>query len=118
MKTELTRFDFHVFRWLNSEAVQRMWDKQCGQYLNLLAHSWAMGNECLLVPDHDVLKRLARVQRGGVDGLVIDQFDVVETPNGKRLRNSVLYAEWQEAQERSRKARESANLRHNKHANA
>src|ERR1700741_5459522 len=125
MPIDLTRFDFHVHRFMNSPDVERMSAAEVGQYILLLCKSWANGDECLLPADKSYLNRIARAKP--VADLVLSKFEVVwvplaanEEPNpqspegqpaSKRLRNHALYEEWCAAKKRSKVAEDKANKR-------
>ncbi len=99
---DLTRFDFHVNRFMNSYSVDMMDASEVGQYLLLLCKSWQMDKECCLPDDPAYLARHARVQE--VSPRVLEKFPVVETIDGPARRNGPLYEEWQKACERSNAA--------------
>ena len=100
---DLTRFDFHVNRFLNSEDVENMTAEEVGQYLLLLCHSFLKGREASLPDDLGVLSRYARVDK--VSKLVLKKFPIVETEWGARRRNETLYTEFLLAKKRSENGR-------------
>lgn len=104
MAIDLTRFDFHVVRFMNSEHVDRMSDTEVGQFVLLLCKAWAQGKDATLPDDMEYLARHARCQT--ISQKVLEEFPVVETPWGLRRRNKTLYGEWIAAQERSNSASE------------
>lgn len=113
-KHELTRFDFDVFRFVNSEDVIAMSAEEIGEYLLLLCESWTLNKNCTLPNDPRFLARIARVRE--VSSLVLKKFDLLR--NG-RLRNRRLFSEWRASLKRSESARKSALVRfHGKDANA
>jgi uncharacterized protein YdaU (DUF1376 family) len=102
---ELTRFDFHVNRFLNSEDVENMTAEEVGQYILLLCHSFVKGREASLPDDDVVFARYARVEK--VSDLVMKKFPVVETEWGPRRRNNPLYEEYLRAKARSEGGRKA-----------
>lgn len=112
---ELTRFDFHVNRFLNSEDVENMTAEEVGQYLLLLCHSFVKGREASLPDDPGVLARYARVDK--VSKLVLKKFPVVETEWGPRRRNETLYTEFLLAKKRSENGRSAVAERWEKESN-
>lgn len=96
---DLTRFDFHVNRFMNSYSVDLMDACEVGQYLLLLCKSWQIGKDCCLPDDGGYLARCARVST--VSNRVLEKFPIVETEAGAMRRNNALYEEWQRATERS-----------------
>lgn len=112
---ELTRFDFHVNRFLNSEDVENMTAEEVGQYLLLLCHSFVKGREASLPDDPGVLARYARADK--VSKLVLKKFPVVETEWGPRRRNDTLYTEFLLAKKRSENGRSAVAERWEKESN-
>jgi hypothetical protein len=109
---DLTRFDFHAVRFMNSEDVEEMSDAEVGQYILLLCKAWLMGKDTTLPVDADKLSRYARTDE--ISEAVLRHFPVVSTEWGERRRNDVLYGEWMEACLRSANGRDKANKRWNK----
>src|ERR1700676_4597382 len=101
---DLTRFDFHVVRFMNSESVERMSPTEIGQYLLLLCKSW-LSNKDASLPD-DLRYMAAAAKSDSISELVVSMFPIVDTPWGKRRRNETLYGEYLMAVERSGSARE------------
>jgi len=112
---ELTRFDFHVNRFLNSEDVENMTAEEVGQYILLLCHSFVKGREASLSDDLNVLARYARADK--VSKLVIKKFPIVETEWGSRRRNETLYSEFLLAKKRSENGRSAVAERWEKDGN-
>ena len=112
---ELTRFDFHVNRFLNSEDVENMTAEEVGQYLLLLCHSFVKGREASLPDDPEALARYARSDK--VSKLVLKKFPVVETEWGLRRRNETLYTEFLLAKKRSENGRSAVAERWEKDGN-
>ncbi len=102
---DLTRFDFHVHRFLNSEDVERMTAEEVGQYILLLCKSWILEKDASLPDDLEYMARHARARKE-VSPLVLKKFPLVETQFGVRRQNPTLYAEWKLAQERRDMAKE------------
>lgn len=96
---DLTRFDFHVNRFMNSYTVDLMDSSEVGQYILLLCKSWQIGKDCCLPDDIPYLSRHARVPE--VSPKVLACFPTVETEQGTMRRNGPLYEEWQKAVARS-----------------
>lgn len=111
---DLTRFDFHVVRFMNSYDVEVMTDSEIGQYILLLCKSWLLAREATLPDDSEYLARVARATGGKVSDRVLAKFPVVETEFGNARRNPVLFEEWLRASERSETSREMAEKRWNK----
>jgi hypothetical protein len=101
---DLTRFDFHVVRFMNSYDVEIMTDAEIGQYILLLCKSWLLAHDATLPDDIDYLSRIARTPR--LSERVLAKFPVVETERGTMRRNPALFEEWERASERSDSARE------------
>lgn len=101
---DLTRFDFHVHRFMDSEDVEAMSAEEVGQYILLMCHAWKKGKAASLPDDTDLLSKYARVKK--LSDRVLNKFPVIETEWGPRRRNSVLYGEWVMASERSATASE------------
>ena len=106
---DLTRFDFHALKFIQSEDVSTMSAEEVGQYILLLIRSWLIGKDASLPDDLDFLAREARVKK--VSDRVLKKFPVVQTEHGLRRRNSVIYGEWLIAIERSASAVKAANAR-------
>lgn len=106
---DLTRFDFHAVRFMNSEDVEEMTASEVGQYILLLCKAWLMGKDTTLPDDREKLSRYAKVSE--VSDAVLTHFPVVETEWGPRRRNNVLYGEWMDACLRSDRSRDKANKR-------
>lgn len=113
---DLTRFDFHVNRFMNSYSVDLMDSSEVGQYLLLLCKAWLMGKDTCLPDDAAFLARHARAQE--VSKRVLENFPLVETEWGTMRRNGVLFEEWQAAQQRSETARQRVAGRGGKWAEA
>lgn len=109
---ELTRMDFHVTRFVESEEVEEMGACEVGQYCLLLFKAWSRAKEVTLPVDEAKLAKYARVEN--VSPLVLRQFPVVETEWGSRRRNDVQYRIWTEAVSRSNKGKDMAKSRWNK----
>jgi hypothetical protein len=106
---DLTRFDFNVHNFLNSESVESMTDAEVGQYVLLLSKSWALAKDASL-PDNPVM--LARwAHCDVVSPNVLKKFPQVETVDGVRRRNGVLFTEWSRAMARSQQKRDAVNVR-------
>lgn len=103
---DLTRFDFHVVRFMNSETVKRMSAEEIGQFILLLCDAWLTGKDASLPDDLTYLARVARVNE--VSSLVLSKFPIIRTDCGKRRQNPALFVEWTAATKRSRAAREKA----------
>lgn len=103
MPVDITRFDFNVHAFMNSESVDAMSSSEIGQYLLLLVKSWAIGKGCTLPDDPAYLARHARVDT--VSDRVLEKFPVVETDSGPRRRNETLYLEWEAANLRCEQGR-------------
>jgi uncharacterized protein YdaU (DUF1376 family) len=115
MPAELTRFDFHVHKFLNSEDVEIMTADEVGQYILLLCHSFVKGKEASLPNDLAVLAKYARVDK--LSKLVLKKFPIVETEWGPRRRNQVMYAEYLSAVKRSLNGRSAVAERWEKDGN-
>ena len=115
MPADLTRFDFHVMRFMHSEDVKAMTAEEVGQYVLLLSEAWLTGKDTTLTSDLPTLARLARVTE--VSPRVLQKFQLVETQWGQRYRNPVLYGEWMRAAERSDAGRKSVESRWNNERN-
>ncbi len=108
--SDLTRFDFHVVRFMNSYDVETMTDAEIGQYLLLLCKSWLLAHDATLPDDVEYLSRIARTTK--VSERVLAKFPLVETEKyGRARRNAALFEEWEKASERSEIARERVNRR-------
>ena len=82
--SDLTRFDFHVVRFMNSYDVEIMTDAEIGQYLLLLCKSWLLAHDATLPDDVEYLSRIARTTK--VSERVLAKFPLVETENYGRAR--------------------------------
>lgn len=102
---ELTRFDFHVHNFLNSEDVENMTSDEVGQYFLLLCHAFVKGREASLPDEPAILARYARVKK--VSDLVMKKFPLVDTEWGPRRRNDPLYKEFLRAKARSEGGRKA-----------
>ncbi len=108
--SDLTRFDFHVVRFMNSYDVEIMTDAEIGQFLLLLCKSWLLAHDATLPDDVEYLSRIARTTK--VSERVLAKFPLVETEKyGRARRNATLFEEWEKASERSEIARERVNRR-------
>ena len=106
---DLTRFDFHAMRWLNSESIEDMSASEVGQYILLLCKAWCIGKDATLPADKKKLAIYAKVRQ--VSAKVLQHFPVITTETGeKRRRNAVLFQEWQEAVGRHLAAVENGKL--------
>jgi uncharacterized protein YdaU (DUF1376 family) len=101
---ELTRFDFHVNKFLHSDDVESMTAEEVGQYILLLCHSFVK-DEASLPDDPAVLARYARVKK--VSDLVMKKFPLVDMEGTPRRRNGPLYKEYLRAKSRSESGRSS-----------
>lgn len=105
LSADLTRFDFHVNRFLDSEDVQQMTAEEVGQYILLLCQAWKLHKDATLPNDERYLNRVARVEK--ISPIVMKKFShiTVEIDGVKehRLRNKRLYEEWQKAMNRYRR---------------
>ena len=99
-----TRFDFHVVDFMNSEDVERMSSDEVGQYVLLLCKSWLIGKDTTLPDDPEYLAKQARCRK--VSSLVMKKFPLVETAEGPRRRNEILFGEWLLAKDRQNSASE------------
>jgi len=111
---ELTRFDFHVNRFLHSDDVESMTAEEVGQYILLLCHSFVK-DEASLPDDPAVLARYARVKK--VSDLVMKKFPLVDVNGILRRQNPVLYTEWKLAKKRSENGRSAVAERWEKDSN-
>lgn len=104
---ELTRMDFHVSRFMNSEDVREMTACEVGQYCLLLFEAWMIGKDCTLPEEEGKVARYARVET--VAPGVLAKFPVVETEEyGPRRRNDVQFEIWGQAKARSEAGRQAA----------
>lgn len=108
MPADITRFDFHVVRFLSSETVKEMTAEEVGQYILLLCDAWLLSKGATLPDNSSYLARTARC--GAVSELVMSKFPIVETEYGSRRRNDTLYGEWLLAVERSASASERGKI--------
>ena len=106
---DLTRFDFNVHNFLNSESVETMTDAEVGQYVLLLSKSWALAKDASLPDNSALLARWAHCDSVSLN--VLKKFPQVETADGARRRNGVLFTEWQRAVTRSQQKRDAVNVR-------
>ena len=106
---ELTRMDFHVARFLNSDDVDDMTDKEVGQFCLLLFKAWMIAKDVSLPVDSDRLARYARCDE--VSTLVLKQFPIVETEWGQRRRNVPQLEVWNDARARSEAGKKGAEKR-------
>jgi uncharacterized protein YdaU (DUF1376 family) len=104
MPVELTRFDFHVVRFFESNDVESMTDREIGQYVLLLCKSFLSGKAASLPDDPKYLAKWARCRK--VSPKVMAKFPLVDTEWGPRRRNETMYGEWLVAMERSASASE------------
>lgn len=111
---DLTRFDFHVVRFMNSYDVEIMTAEEVGQFLLLLCKSWLLQKDTALPNDPAYLARIARSEK--VSEHVLAKFPLVETPWGTMRRNETLYQEWLAAAARSDSGRERVAARGGKWA--
>jgi len=109
MANDLTRFDFHAMRFVNSESVEAMTAEEVGQYILLICKAWLTQKDTTLPDDSIYLANVARVKE--VSKRVLAKFPVVETQWGPRRRNDTLYGEWLLANERSESGRTAAQKR-------
>ena len=116
MAIELSRMDFHVTRFMNSEDVEAMTAEEIGQYMLLLCKAWALARECSLPDDRDTLRLYVRSKC--VSRRVLMKFPKVRTEWGVRRRNDVQYAIWLEAKDRSECGRNAAAMRWKNKGNA
>lgn len=105
---DLTRFDFHAMRFMESEDVSAMSADEIGQYLLLLIKSWLGAKDASLPDDLEFLARTARVNK--VSDRVLKKFPVAETKWGMRRQNPTLYGEWMVANSRSQMASETGRI--------
>ena len=89
---DLTRFDFHVNRFLYSEDVQLMSAEEVGQYFLLICHAWMIGKNASLPNNPTLLCKYAR--SAVISGLVMSKWE--EGKDG-RLYNAALSKEWDAA---------------------
>jgi uncharacterized protein YdaU (DUF1376 family) len=101
---DLTRFDFHVTRFLYSEDVQLMSAEEVGQYILLICHAWMAGKNASLPNNPSLLAKYARSEK--VSPLVMSKW---EESDG-RLYNRGLSREWKEANTRCLVASENGRL--------
>lgn len=105
---DLTRFDFHVVRFMSSETVQEMTAEEVGQFILLLCNAWLLGKDATLPDNPKYLARTARSET--VSELVLSKFPILETEHGPRRRNDILYKEWLAAKDRSESAAKKGRL--------
>lgn len=96
---ELTRMDFHVSRFIESEDVEEMDACEVGQFCLLLFKAWLLAKDVTLTTDDAKLAKYARVDK--VSPLVLKQFPVEDTFWGPRRRNPVQLSVWEAAKARS-----------------
>jgi uncharacterized protein YdaU (DUF1376 family) len=111
MPVDLTRMDFHVVRFMESEDVEDMDACEIGQYCLLLFKAWSLAKDVTLPNDSSKLARYARVQE--VSPKVMKKFPLVDTEWGLRHQNSVQLEVWRAARERSTSGKAAANARWN-----
>jgi uncharacterized protein YdaU (DUF1376 family) len=100
MAVELTRMDFHVLRFMDSNDVEDMTASEVGQYCLLLFKAWLGAKDVTLPVDEKRLAKYARVKH--VSPLVLKQFPIVETKEwGQCRRNKVQLQVWWTAKARS-----------------
>lgn len=101
MAIDLTRFDFHVLRFMKSLDVMAMTPEEIGEYILLLSESWLIGDDCTLPDDMKLFATLARTDK--VSPKVLKKFPVIPDTEewGGRRRNPILYEEWRAAEKRS-----------------
>jgi uncharacterized protein YdaU (DUF1376 family) len=118
MAIELSRMDFHVTRFMESEDVEEMDASEVGQYCLLLFKAWQLAKDASLPVEVDKLSRYARVSE--VSQSVLRKFPIVDTEWGKRRRNDVQFGVWKAARARSQSAKRSADMRwgYERNANA
>lgn len=109
---ELERYDFYVYRFMESESVTEMSASEVGQYLLLLNKSWTLKKDATLPKDPQTLAKYARVDK--VSDRVLKMFEEVQTPDGTRLRNETMYQEWIKALKRVQSGRNAAAVRWHK----
>jgi uncharacterized protein YdaU (DUF1376 family) len=95
MGVDLTRFDFHVYRFLHSYNVRKMSSDEVGQYVLLLAECWVLGKGACIPDDPEYLAEISRSSQ--ISPLVLKQFKPIEIDGEKWLRNDALYEEWEKA---------------------
>ena len=109
---DLTRFDFHALRFMESENVKSMTAEEVGQYVLLLCAAWLGAKDATLPNNPLYLARTARCEYGEtVSPLVMERFHIVDTQWGDRLQNDTLFGEWTRAVERSQKKRNAVAVR-------
>lgn len=99
LSADLTRFDFHVNRFLGSQDVKQMTVEEVGQYILLLLEAWTLHKGASLPNDMNYLCMVARSKR--ISPRVMKKF-VLVTMDGEdgpeqRLRNKRLFEEWNKA---------------------
>lgn len=102
---DLTRFDFHVNRFLYSEDVQVMTAEEVGQYFLLICHAWMGGKNASLPNNPTLLAKFARCHE--VSSLVMSKW---ELGSDNRLYNNGLTREWQAATGRYMSASENGKI--------
>ena len=116
MAIELSRMDFHVTRFMESEDVEEMDAREVGQYCLLLFKAWQLAKDASLPVEIDKLARYARVSE--VSSSVLRKFPLVETEWGKRRRNEVQFGIWKAARARSKAGKRNADSRWGNSGNA
>ena len=96
---ELTRMDFHVSRFMNSDDAEEMDACEIGQFCLLLFKAWLIAKDVTLPVEEEKLARYARVPQ--VSAIVLRQFPIVDSEWGQRRQNGPQYAVWLEAKARS-----------------
>lgn len=100
MAVELTRMDFHVLRFMDSNDVEDMSAAEVGQFCLLLFKAWLGAKDVTLPVDEKKLAKYARVKK--VSDLVLKQFPVVDTKEwGPCRQNKVQLQVWWTAKQRS-----------------
>ena len=89
---DLTRFDFHALRFIQSDSIAAMSNEEVGQYTLLLAEAWLSGKDATLPDNLEILARKARCKK--VSDRVLAMFPIVQTEWGPRRQNETLHAEW------------------------
>lgn len=102
---DLTRFDFHALRFMESEDVSAMSAEEVGQYILLMAKSWLMAKDCSLPNDLEFLARVSRSKK--VSDRVLRKFPVVEIGGTERRQNPTLFGEWMATNSRMQMASET-----------
>lgn len=109
MPVDLTRFDFHVIRFMNSYDVEMMTNSEIGQYILLLCKAWLLQKDATLPDDPVYLAFTAKTDK--VSERVLAKFPLVETQWGTMRQNAALFEEWCRASGRSDSGKERAEKR-------